>query len=759
MALILYISGSPLSSAGDKVHRRYKGRIVDKNVYDTSDGCYPAVTSAYTFAITGASDSSVVIVAHNGQDVQSLNGKTSYTFKLTPILGRNSVQARQGSVKSNEIGFTTDNLQTLIFPLPKVLRDREDEVRQAWANGYLSTGVVQSANSVNLIPSMKALVDTWGEWLSAPRISGYTETQYLAALNALLGIYQRGATMQSMADIGIMVGDTEETGSTVFRLFDLVGTIGSRQPLVYGTGATGATVYAGKVFVDNRMYNVPFTGNIVISGLSSVSDVAAKRGELFVIVDPSVGGLNSSGTVTPTITTGEPKTVQTDYIDYITTGRVINDPYGEVTGMDDGKYLVLERAPTRLINVSGSPYNLSGSSRIVEDYRDRKTAVIDLGTRLDATTFITGTDIAIVYQAIRRDIKVLARIVGTLATSSNTMILITDIRNSSRPGHGALNVPSGRFKRTASIFLKRPDAEGLHTLSEKDFANRVLQKIVPVGSQSFLYFNRTPFIDPFFLDTLYGHKISFWLRARSLTGETHGQTIDDWVSEFKVVTGSSVGAMKPTYLTGGTPGGQSVVRFGDLNGTSPAVMEFSDKSMVRALDGFTLFALVKNNYYDNVHLQTVFSGNTYTKATTRIALDRVPNGRKGIQARTRRFSIDALTTVQSTNVKEPNKFSVDCAVYDYQNGVIKLYQDGILIKQGALASSGKSSNTDSDWITISSSGVTEAFYGDIAELLAFKSAVPANFVKEVSNFLHRVNLVPSLDIYHTRDYEFYGEIK
>lgn len=609
MALVLWISGSPLSSAGDQVHRRYKVKMIDKNIYDTSNGCYPATTSAYTFGVSGATLGSNVVIMHNGQAVQNLGGSIAYSFKLTPMIGRNSIQARQGSVQSNEIIFTTDNLQTLIFPLPKMLRDREDETRQAWANGYLSTGIVQSANKVNLIPSMKALVDTWGDWLNAPRISGYTETQYLAALNALLAIYQRGATMQSMADVGIIVGDTEKTGSTIFRLFDLVGTIGVKQPLVYGTGATGATIYPGKVSVDNRMYNVPYLGNVIISGLSSVSDVAAKQGEIFVIVDPSVGGLNSSGTVTPTITTGEPKTVQTDYVEYITTGRVINDPWGEITGMDDGKYLVLERVPTALVNVSGSPYNLSGSSKIVEDYRNRKTAVISLGTRLDATTLITGANIAVTYRAIRRDIKVLARIIGTLATSSNTIILITDVRNPSRPSHGALNVPSGRFKRTCSIFIKRPDSKGLHTLSEKDFADRVLRKIVPVGSQSFLYFNRTPSIDPFYVDATHGHPFGFWLRAKSLTGETHGQTINNWVSDLKVVTATTLASMKPTYITGGTPGGQPVVRFGNKDGTSPSVMVLNDKSLLNASNGFTVFSVVKNRYWrDNV--QAVCSGQT-----------------------------------------------------------------------------------------------------------------------------------------------------
>ncbi|GAG61424.1 unnamed protein product, partial [marine sediment metagenome] len=268
--------------------------MVDKNVYDTSDGCYPATTSAYTFGVSGATIAPKVVVVHNDQEVQSLLGSTSYSFKLAPVLGRNSVQVRQGGTQSNELVFTTDDLQTMVFALPKMLRDREDEVRQAWANGYLSSGNVQSANNVNLIPTMKALIDTWGDWLNAPRISGHTETQYLATLNALLGIYQRGPTMQSMADVGIIVGDTEQTGSTVFRLFDLLGTISDKQPLVYGTGATGITIYPGKVSVDNRMYNVQYTGNIVISGLSSQSDMTAKTGELFVIVDPAVGTLSNT---------------------------------------------------------------------------------------------------------------------------------------------------------------------------------------------------------------------------------------------------------------------------------------------------------------------------------------------------------------------------------------------------------------------------------------------------------------------------------
>ncbi len=1026
MALVVWISESPLSSAGDQVHRRYKVKMIDKNVYDTSEGCYPATSSAYTFNVSGATLGSNVVITHNGQAVQNLGGLTAYSFRLAPVIGRNSVQAVQGAVQSNEVIFTTDDLQTLVFPLPKMLRDREDETRQAWANGYLSTGVVQSANSVNLTPSMQALIRTWGDWLNAPRVSGYTETQYLAALNALLGIYQRGATMQSMADVGIIVGDTEKTGSTVFRLFDLVGTIGVKQPLVYGTGATGVTIYPGKTFVDNRMYNVPFTGNVPISGLSAVSDVAAKTGEIFVIVDPSVGGLNSSGNVKPTITTGEPKTVQTDYIEYITTGRVINDPYGEVTGMDDGKYLVLERVPTTLVNVSGSPYNISGSNKIVLDYRNRNTAVVNLGTRLAASTFITGTNIAFVYRAIRRDIKVLARVVGTLATSANTMILITDVRNPSRPSHGAINVPSGRFKRSCSIFIKRPNSAGLHTLSEKDFADRVLQKTVPVGSQSFLYFNRTPSIDPFYVDSLYGYPLGFWLRAKSLTGETAGQTIDNWVSDLKVVTATTLATMKPTYVTGGTPGGQPVVRFGDINGVSPSVMVLDDKSLLNSSSGFTVFSVVKNRYWrDNI--QAVVSGNTariqeckiYDNApigislrqsvltnsevhrltfnitnvlegslnvksnagfiassisavsgysydftatgtnlmftssgigsSVNVAIDnvsvinvtelvtngnfsawtgdnpdswsvtgevgadpevsevgsteghggvglgacnlydsvgaglniaqtiltigkwyrltfdittsvggaisvsdgtaiiasnisalqsysydfkaadtdltflafgvavditidnvsvidltelitngdfddwtndnpdswvvtgevgtdpevtevgyygglglglyRVPNGRKGIEARANRIVNDAVTTAQSATVVQPNRFSVDCAVYDFVNGLVILYQDGIEVDRKILASSGAIAAESTLQITLGSSGVTESFYGDVAELIGFKAAMPANFVKMISNFLHRVNLVPSLDIYHTRDYEFYKEVR
>jgi len=734
LAVIIWIDSAPLDSAADKVHQRYKDVIVDKNVYETSAGCYPATDPGYTFGVSGVTANQQVQVVHNGESIQSLIGQSSYRFSIVPMVGRNSVYAEQGGVQSNQLVFTTDLLQTMVFPLPKMLRDREDEVRQGWADSYLSTGNVSSANSVAMVPSMRALLNTWGTWLDAPNISGYTRTQYITLLQTVLDIYQRGAVAKSMSDVGSAIGDTSGTGSSVFELFDEMSTVGANQPLVYGSGGTGVTITAGKVHFDNRSFNVSFAEHVPVTG-GSISNQVEASGDVFVVVDLALSGVNTSGTVTPVVTTSSPSVVMANFFEEFDSSRIQTDADGVVTGLIDGKYVILNRVPLEILSVSGSPYLLSGGSRVLLDSRDRKTACVDLGTRVSVDELVTGSTIDITYRALRKNVKVLSRVVCALESTANTITGITDIRNLSRPSHGALYSPSGRFKRSFLVMLSRDDDLGPHTESEKEFAKSVLRKNSPVGSQGYVYFNRTPELDPYQVQSS-GDTYLFWLRANSITGVSHGGDITDWDSNITGITATGSTINPPIYLTGGTPAGGPVVRLGGVDGTDPSYFDLPLNTL-DSLTGFTLFSVVKNNYIGNVERQDVFSGSGEAGTDFKRALTyRVPSGKTRIGSIGQRILSDDASTIEvRDNVVSPLQFSIDCSVFDYQNAVIYQYQNGVKLGQVSMDSTGYTGNLSSTAMTISSTGDT-AFYGDISEVLGIDGALPEWKVRQISNWLY-----------------------
>lgn len=753
MGLTVQIADSPLQSAGDAVNQKFKENMVDGNVYDTRPAVYPASTSGYTMQVSGATADQTVEVFHNGEVTQSLIGKETYTFTLFPANGSNSIYAVQGSDQSNQILFTADNLQALVWSYSQVFRDRENELRQAWADGYLSSATPVSDTSGNtLSPTVQSLVNTWGDWLDLLRISGQTTVQYINALQTILEIYQQGAVVRSLTDVGEMLGDTSGTGSTAIRVIDMADTMGIPVPYVYVDSGTTIKIYPGKVLLDNKMFNVAYITGVTVS--EADPDQTLGSGETFVILNPS-GGTEA---IVPVTSTGEPGVAVIEYLQQFTSSQIQTDIDGDITGMIDGKFVILDRIPMSITASTGSSLELSGSSRILVDYRDKDTPVVDLGTRLDVDDIVTGDNVQLTYTALQGDVLRLARIISEIEPTSTTVTAITDIRMFQRPSSGALGLPSGRSKRAYGLFLTRPQDQGLHTLDEKNFAQTILQRISPFGAQGRLFFNRSPWADPYYIDVA-GYPFSFWFRVKSLTGLSHDDRIENWESVVNSVTATQAASIRrPAYITGATPHGGAVVRFGELDGSSSDYMNLPD-DLLQNKTGYTVFAVARGIFV-GASEQYLFSASVNGGNPLRAGFFRNLNGTgRGIGLEGRRADSDDAQIANNAKTVSGLDWSVDCAVFNYAEAQGQLYQDGVLLDSFPFSTSGATDNTVSNGIFLCggrNSG--NRFLGDVTDILAFDAVLPQWAVVAVSNFLHRINLMPNLDLRGVRGFEYYGDI-
>jgi len=298
MSLRVWVEASPLNSFDNPEHRRFKQKMVDANVYDYSVQAYPMTTSALTMSVSGCTADEITQVYHNGAIVQTLQNNATYIFKLKPVVGRNVVNAICGGVNSNQIIFSADLLHTMVYAIPWVIEEYDNELRQAWANGFLAENVVSGLSGGTLSPTQQSLVDTWGEWLGVPRLTGWTVSQYIVALRSILGIYQRGATVQSMRDIAIALGDISGETTAVVPMRQIHATATEIMPRVFGCqdsfgDVTQLTVYPTKVKMGNRWYNVGYQSGVTIP--ATTNRMLDATGEAFAVLDPNMSTVVLSG--------------------------------------------------------------------------------------------------------------------------------------------------------------------------------------------------------------------------------------------------------------------------------------------------------------------------------------------------------------------------------------------------------------------------------------------------------------------------------
>ena len=455
---------------------------MDRNVYDTSNNTYPAMTSGITFSITGATATEPVTVYLNDNPVQVLRNKTSYSFKLIPAIGRNSVQAKSASETSEVTTFSTDLLHTLIYALPRVLGQCEDAIRQSWANGYLSTQVVTNAAGTYILPTAKSLAETWGAWLRVSRLSGSTTAEFVNMLQTVLKIYQQGAVLKSLEDTPVAANATGATAAMRSLMWRSFASTSSR-PYVDATGATNVKLIIppSKVALGNRLYNVARSNPTLYS-----MDVSGATGNCFVYLEPSSG--TTGGTIYEvSISVGDPQDKLATYTETFAASAVQTDTEGKITGLENEKYVILQRVPTTLTSVTdlAGKYGLTGCSRIISGGTDLPTALIDLGTRMDASDVVPN-GFTVTYQAPLREIMVLCRVVASGITYNITNIL--ELRGPQYLGAGAVNCT---VQDALNSYLLFTGKSGGMTAEEKSWTKTFLEQLSPLGSQGYLFVNRT----------------------------------------------------------------------------------------------------------------------------------------------------------------------------------------------------------------------------------------------------------------------------
>lgn len=477
---VIEISNSPLQSANDSVHKRFKGVMVDGHIYDTSNSCYPATTSAYTITITDCIASDTVYIEHNAAIIQALHGKVSYDIRLVPVIGRNTIQAIVNGIRSNLLSFSTDELQALIYPMVLSIRDAEVELRQAWANGYLNTGVTVDTDGDLLDPTAEALADSWGSYLGVNRLSGHTASEYMAMLQTMVGVYQRGAVAQSLLDVVEAASGGEATGNVVMKMAQVARPHTTKFPRVYK--ATGGTVdleiFPQKVKLGNRLYNVGYQSGLTLT--TTVKDSINHTGETSIYVtSEAVAHADGRGNLVAYASTATPVDAVVQITRTFLVGEILSDDTGDVTSFIGEKYIILDRTPISIDSLTVSGYNFTSSCHIIPDAEGNATSIIGLGTRLDLVLL----GFTLTYSAIHSGSLHIARIFCNVgATTAPTSI--TAIHSSTRVGLGAINLSEVGYKKSFVLFGQKPSSD--FTDEEIGWLSNPLSNVAPVGARGYL---------------------------------------------------------------------------------------------------------------------------------------------------------------------------------------------------------------------------------------------------------------------------------
>ena len=470
MALTVSMTSVPLRSDDDRTLRKYKEQM-DKFIYDTGVSTLPLSTSGVTLTVSGATSGNTTTVYHNSEVYMTRSGQTTFSFTLVPVAGFNNIQVVNG-VENAEVAFVADLVYAVVAPMTEVLRTYADKTYEAWANGYLKNGGTVPDNYGGYqSPSPNAISETWGDWLNVSRISGYTVDQYITLLRTALGIYQQGAVTKSIDDSGYALAADDSQAIPRGYAWHYPGSVAVPFMQCSRTAPTADTttviVNAGKVRIQNRLYNVQYA-EVNVRTAATLFYLVVSTGVTWAYLNPGGAPVSSpdiqlDGTFRTGDTIFNSAEITTPTMQYSQTIRTIQtDTDGSITGIVGGKYVILEQIPTsidEIISYDGYNnlfYDLLGSSRIVQDSDLRSTAIVDLGTRLDATVFDpAGSGVTVSYTAANRGVFPLARIDIELYAPGGIMKDISEITTTISPGHGAWNVSRYNAAHDFDLFVKR----------------------------------------------------------------------------------------------------------------------------------------------------------------------------------------------------------------------------------------------------------------------------------------------------------------
>jgi len=306
--------------------------------------------------------------------------------------------------------------------------------------------------------------------------------------------------------------------------------------------------------------------------------------------------------------------------------------------------------------------------------------------------------------------------------------------------------------------VDRPVADGMYNTPEKAFVQTVVPKLAPIGAPGHLFFTQSPWEDPYSVHTG-GTVAALWLRARSLTGLTHGAQVAAWGSEIGSVSGvQATAGYQPHLITGATPNNGLAVRFGGLNSNTTTYLDLSSSGAMTGVTGFSVF-VVNRSLNPTGNTESLFYISTTGGTDCQFGLHRWRQNRDEIGGSVRRVDSDAIANAAGGEITI-NKYSVDGMVVDYLKNRITIYQNGAVVNQVyTIGSTGACATGGSVYSLIGAGpGLTIPLHGDVAEVLAFSQALDSGQAIRVSNFLHRVAIAAHPDLYLSRAFEYFGDI-
>lgn len=223
-----------------------------------------------------------------------------------------------------------------------------------------------------------------------------------------------------------------------------------------------------------------------------------------------------------------------------------------------------------------------------------------------------------------------------------------------------------------------------------------------------------------------------WLDANDPAGNksqpADNSTIATWVDKSGLGNSptQATGSNQPTYKLN-IQGGKPILRFDgndSLLKASPALM--------KGVGGCTMFTVVKYSStaaLSNVCSVSINGSNTNSRSFT--------GGSSGAYAMIgRRTDADASQTVSGGTIGT-SLFFAQTAVFDYTNASAYLYVNGSLINSSnSFLTAGSTSNTVPNYLSVGAAfGTINPFFGDIAEIIIFQSALSASQRASIEQYL------------------------
>lgn len=363
------------------IYRKWVRGLVTREIYDTTDYAYPYIKGPFTFRLTSSLLSTKAVYLNNILILST--AATTVDFKV--YLQPNSANVLRAVDDLGDISETlfinVYNLHFFVFTISSQVYDLYKIIAQSMVDKTLTLDNSAGVLASDLVISDNALFTNFGDIMKVRRIND-THDEYLTKLKNVWDAFYYGCTIKGFKQLlgAFTTGDVD-----FITYLDLEELRTSTKTYVKRRGTLQVEWLPSEIILNSYKYILNY-GYVSLSASS----------ETFLYLD---GSTDVNGYLEVKTATTEP--VGTESVVSEDTDDIFTDTEGLLTGLENGKYVILNHPVIELISVSSDgPFNVKGAELI------EGTNVLFLRTDWDDVDIGTVT---INYRANTRSI-VLAKV-------------------------------------------------------------------------------------------------------------------------------------------------------------------------------------------------------------------------------------------------------------------------------------------------------------------------------------------------------------